>query len=109
MIGRPDVVLRYANHPLVMRKIEAEFSADTCQRAAMPEPWRAAIPACAEHTRPSLSGVLVRVLGDEQQQSYFHDYVVAQHCRAFFVTGPRARCSQHGDERRVAARAAATL
>ena len=90
VIGRPDVVLRYANHPLVMRKIEAEFSADTCQRAAMFEAMAYGDPSVLLSTPgPSLSGVLVRVLGDEQQQSYFHDYVVAQRCRTFFaVTEP---------------------
>jgi acyl-CoA dehydrogenase len=90
VINSPDVVLGLANHPLVMRKIEAEFAADTRQRAAMFEAMAYGDPSFLLSTPgPSLSGVLLQALGDERQQTYFHDYVVEHRCRTFFaVTEP---------------------
>ena len=90
VVTEPDKVLAFTRHPFVMQKIEAEFRATTRQRAEIFEVMAYGDPGFLLTTPgPSLSGVLLQALGDEQQRAYFHRYVVENRSRTFFaVTEP---------------------
>lgn len=91
VINDPDRVLKLSSHPLIRKRIEAEFAATTLQRADLYE-----VMAYGDSSflltapGPSLSGVLLQTLGDEEQYEYFYHYVMEHLCRTFFaVTEPK--------------------
>lgn len=90
VVTNPDFVLEHTDHPSVDQKMKAEFNANTRRRAEMFEALAYGDSGFLLTTPgPSLSGVLVRTLGDEAQWEYFQDYVLTQRCRTFFaVTEP---------------------
>jgi alkylation response protein AidB-like acyl-CoA dehydrogenase len=90
VIGNPDAVLQHLDHPIVLKKIEAEFVASTRDRAVMFEAMAYGDPSFLLTTPgPSLSGVLLKELGTPEQQQSFQRYILQQRARAFFaVTEP---------------------
>ena len=90
VVNNPDRVLAMAGHPLVLKKIEAEFTATTRQRAEMFEAMAYGDPSFLLTTPgPSLSGVLLQSLGDDWQCEFFARYVIEHRSRTFFaVTEP---------------------
>src|ERR1700736_2140146 len=83
---------------LIRDKIEADFSATTRQRAEMCEAMAYGDTGfLLTMPGPSLSGVLVRTLGDEDQQALFQRYVVEHRCRTFFAVTEPDRGSDAGN------------
>jgi alkylation response protein AidB-like acyl-CoA dehydrogenase len=90
VVSDPDRILAFSEHPLVLKRIEAEFDATTCRRAEMFEAMAYGDASFLLTTPgPSLSGVLLQVLGDTRQWDYFYHYVIDHRSRTFFaVTEP---------------------
>ncbi|MGH3156360.1 MAG: acyl-CoA dehydrogenase family protein [Streptosporangiaceae bacterium] len=90
VVTDPDLVLQHLDHPAVAGKIEAEFTADTRRRARMFEALSYGDAGFLLTTPgPSLSGVLIAELGDDEQRLHFREYVERNRCRTFFaVTEP---------------------
>ncbi len=90
VVSDPDRILAFRQHPLVLKRIEAEFNATTYQRAQMFEALAYGDASFLLATPgPSLSGVLLQAIGDTRQRDYFYQYVVDHRSRTFFaVTEP---------------------
>jgi alkylation response protein AidB-like acyl-CoA dehydrogenase len=82
----------------VRAKIEADFSATTRQRAEMCEVMAYGDAGfLLTMPGPSLSGVLINALGDEEQRSVFRRTVVERRCRTFFAVTEPERGSDAGN------------
>lgn len=90
VVDDPNLVLRHLDHPAVAQKVRAEFVIDARERAHMFEALSYGDASFLLTTPgPSLSGVLLDTIGDEQQREYFRGYVLGNLSRAFFaVTEP---------------------
>ncbi|WP_395375199.1 acyl-CoA dehydrogenase family protein [Marinicella sp. W31] len=86
----PDFVLQHLDHPVVSQKLNAEFNTSTVERTRMFEALSYGDPSFLLTTPgPSLSGVLLEVLGNQWQQDMFVEHVQQQTARTFFaVTEP---------------------
>jgi alkylation response protein AidB-like acyl-CoA dehydrogenase len=87
----PDFVLRHLDHPAIDQKIDREFATTVRGQARMVEALAYGDAGFLLTTPgPSLSGVLVDVLGDPDQQELFRSFIRRLRCRTFFaVTEPR--------------------
>jgi acyl-CoA dehydrogenase len=82
----------------VRDKIDADFNATTRQRAEMCEVMAYGDAGfLLTMPGPSLSGVLIQALGDEEQQAVFRRTVVEQRCRTFFAVTEPERGSDAGN------------
>src|SRR2546421_8119919 len=82
----------------VRGKIEADFSATARQRAEMCEVMAYGDAGfLLTMPGPSLSGVLIQALGDDEQQAVFQSTVLEQRCRTFFAVTEPARGSDAGN------------
>jgi len=87
----PDFVLQHLDHPVVQQKLNAEFNTSTLNRTQMFEALAYGDPSFLLTTPgPSLSGVLLEVMGNQQQQDFFISHVRNHTARTFFaVTEPK--------------------
>src|SRR5258708_10429090 len=82
----------------VRDKIDADFSATTRQRAEMCEVMAYGDAGfLLTMPGPSLSGVLIQALGDDEQQAVFRRTVVERRCRTFFAVTEPERGSDAGN------------
>jgi acyl-CoA dehydrogenase len=90
VLDDPDVVLGQLDTPLLPWIISQQQDADARRRALISEAL--AYGDCGfllTMPGPSLSGVLVNILGDEEQRTFFREQMTTRPCRTFFaVTEP---------------------